>query len=296
MDGRGKVAILVGGTGFYMDWLVKGRPSAPQTDPAVMSKVEEELAGLDSWTAKLERLKEVDPEYASSLCGNDEYRLKRALCVYRQTGNPLSSFKRGNAETFDWRCFYLTADREVLGRRIDLRCEMMIERGLIQETRDLIDSGRLLKDSSPGRSIGYQETIKFLETTKDLDPPKAITAFEDYLEAFQAVTRQYSRRQEHWFRRMPEFKWIKRADFCQPLPPSLIDSICKWYRLPPDQFSEDPDLTAIDASTREEITSDPITNRKRMKTYTSNRSIFDKREAVEEFLTSRLGLCTKVSK
>jgi tRNA A37 N6-isopentenylltransferase MiaA len=173
---------------------------------------------------------------------------------------------------------------------------MMIERGLIQETRDLIDSGKLLKDSSPGRSIGYQETIKFIETVKDLDLPKAITAFEEYLEAFQAVTRQYSRRQEHWFRRMPEFKWIKRVDFSKPLPPSMVDLICKWYQLRPEMFSANIDLKTVDTNTREEITSDPITNRKRMKTYTSNKAIFGKREEVEEFLTTRLGLCTIVSK
>lgn len=275
---------------------MRGRPSAPQTDPEVMKQVDREIDALESWNVKFEMLKSVDPVYASSLSENDEYRLKRALCVFKQTGYPLSSFKRGNAENFDWRCFYLTADREVLGRRIDLRCEMMVEKGLIQETRDLLESGKLLKESSPGRSIGYQETIKFLETVKEMDLERTVEAFEDYLESFQAVTRQYSRRQEHWFRRMSEFKWIKRSDFSQPLPSTTIDSIANWYQLPPDQFEKNNDLAKLDSGTRSEIMSDPVNNRKRMKTYISNKTIFGKKEAIESFITNNLQLCTKVSK
>lgn len=275
---EGKVPILVGGTGFYLDWIVRGRPSAPATDPESLEAVRVELASLPDWKSKLSLLSSVDPEYAKSLSGNDLYRLERALAVHRHTGNPLSSFQKQSPVDYDWRCFYLTGDREGLNRNIDVRCEKMIKRGLIRETKDLVDRGLLLKDSSPGRSIGYQETIAFLESPKD------IPSFKQYLANFQAVTRQYSRRQETWFRRMEEFKWIERTSLTAPISDSLVQTVADLYAKERSDFEETVD--PVDQACREKILSDKDSNRKRMKKYSAKPAIFKSDDAISDFLSN----------
>lgn len=274
--GRGKIPILVGGTGFYMDWIVRGRPSAPATDPVVLEKVEDELSSLETWKEKLAVLESVDPDYAASLSGNDLYRLKRALCVYRQTGNPLSSFSKKFPQQYDWRCFYLTADREALNRRIDVRCETMIHRGLVKETDELVSSGLLLKESSPGRSIGYQETIQFLESNRTIED------FRAYLKKFQAITRQYSRKQETWFAKMSEFKWIERPNLGEPLSDDFVEKFTDWFKTEKDSFEQD--ISLLNEQTRRLICLDKETNNKRMKKYSSRPEIFDSDSKIEEFL------------
>lgn len=274
---RKKVPILVGGTGFYLDWLVRGRPSAPHTDPDTMKLVNEEVDALLSWQDKIALLRSVDPEYAERLLDNDVYRLKRALTVYRQTGRPLSSFPKSWPKEWDWRCFYLTMDREPLNRNIDLRCEKMIEKGLIQETKGLLESGLLKKDSTAGRSIGYQESIAFLEGAR------TSKSFLEYLKNFQAVTRQYSRRQETWFRRMPEFKWIERPSFSR-YPQSFVDRIVDWFKMDKDDFEES--VSATDAEVRAKISKDQKSNIKRMKTYVTENAIYTDDVKIQSLLAN----------
>lgn len=275
--GRGRVPILVGGTGFYVDWVVRGRPTAPATEPTVLAAVEEELKNLGSWKERLQLLSSVDPEYAEGLGDNDEYRLKRAICVHRQTGKPLSSYPKSSPQEYDWRCFYLAADREPLNRIIDLRCEQMIERGLIQETAGLMGKGLLKADTQAGRSIGYQETTAFLGTER------TVADFQEYLRHFQAVTRQYSRRQELWFRRMSEFKWIERPALSEGLPDTFVEEVAKWYAMDKEAF--EAELGPIDTGVRHKITGDTKRNIKRMKSYSSHLQIFHDKPTIEEFLS-----------
>ena len=277
---RDRVPILVGGTGFYLDWLVKGRPSAPATDAEVMQQVDRDVDALAGWSQKLALLSAGDSEYAATLSVNDTYRLKRALAVFRQTGRPLSSFTKKAPATYDWRCFYLTADREALNRSIDARCERMVQRGLVQETKALVDAGLLRKDSSPGRAIGYHETIAFLEAAAD--GTDLVPKFRAYLGAFKAATRQYSRRQETWFRRMHDFKWIERPSLQAPLDSALIDRVACWYRLERGPFEDA--LGDTDAATRERIVGDSRANTKRMKMYCSKADFFDSDETIKAFL------------
>ena len=113
---------------------------------------------------KFGRLRKVDPEYASKLMSNDYYRLKRALSVYYALGRPLSSFTRygrWKVEDIKWHAFYLTADREILARRIDMRCIEMLMQGLLEEVWELRGQG-LRVDCPAGRAIGYAECLDFL--------------------------------------------------------------------------------------------------------------------------------------
>lgn len=104
---RGKVPLLVGGTGFYMNWLLRGKPKGPPTTPEIMDQVIKELDGK-SWNECFELLKNVDPEYSASLVPNDFYRLQRAFAIYKMTGKKLSEFLPSkNLETTDHSTFFL---------------------------------------------------------------------------------------------------------------------------------------------------------------------------------------------
>jgi tRNA dimethylallyltransferase len=220
--GRGRVPILVGGTGFYLDWVVRGRPGAPPTDPLVLKEVEEMLAKDANWEESLKRLMEVDEEYAAVLMRNDYYRLKRALVVQKMTGAPLSSFKhrrRSSEElSVDWRCFYLAvSNRMALLAHLDKRCEMMVQRGLVQEVLQLVKQG-FGPDCQAGRAIGYKEVLDLLAKLRRLPREQWDAAFVEFIGEFQSQTRQYTRRQEKWFYGMQEFQWIERPSLSEDLP------------------------------------------------------------------------------
>lgn len=245
---RGRLPIVVGGSGFYLEWLLNGRPAAPETDPTAMKAVEDRISGL-SWSEALAILAAVDPETANNLLPNDFYRLKRALAVYEATKKPLSLFKnRHQPLPYDFRCFFLTADRESVCRNIDWRCEEMIERGLIEEVFELKQKYGLKAESQAGRSIGYHETLLFLDS-----PPQNKDSFLAYLEGFKAATRQYSRKQENWFQAQKEFKFLPRQVPFQKLqlPDTLPQMLIKAINLPREEYdSPDGWLSQLDSQTR----------------------------------------------
>lgn len=215
--GRGKVPILVGGTGLYMDWLLHGKPGAPSTDDSSMSVINSFLEGKN-WDEALEELEKVDASYAKTLACNDWYRLRRALCVHHQCGGrPLSSFPRRVGPSLlgkpgaDWRCIYLgwKGDRALQFKALDLRCEEMILRGLLKEVQDLRKDGF---DSSwqAGRAIGYKESLDFFDRCENQNCDQ-IESLRLLVADFQAQTRQYTRKQEKWFiSQKPSFKFLLR--------------------------------------------------------------------------------------
>lgn len=227
---RGRLPIVVGGTGFYLEWLLQGRPSAPETDAVALARVDASLSGL-AWDAALAHLRAVDPVYAQTLLPNDWYRLRRALAVFEATGQGLSAFavRRPSrlGHCVDFRCLFLTADREAVCRNIDWRCEEMIERGLIEEVAWLQSEHGLRKDTQVGRSIGYLQVLELFERCRAIlsDASSATTvaneqlqcAFFRFLDDFKSATRQYSRKQENWFAARPAFKFLIRPHPFAPL-------------------------------------------------------------------------------
>lgn len=288
---RGKVPILVGGAGFYLDWILNGRPSAPATDPTAMAALEEEMKDDGGWDKSFQRLVKVDPEYAQVILPNDYYRLKRALVVHKMTGKPLSSFKArkdDDAEDVDWRCFYMTiSDRETLLKHIDHRCEGMIAKGLLEEVAELRGKG-LHQQCQAGRSIGYKEALDFLDRLSTISPEDenaADEAFLDMIEAFQSETRKYTKRQEKWFQAMEQFHWIQRPSLQEDLSPSLIDQLASWYEMPEDGIIEEcrrfKGVYMMDKAGER--------TRKRLRSYETQLKIYDKR-------THRLSLIEQLGK
>jgi len=221
---RGRVPVLVGGTSMYLRWLVSGRPEAPKADPEVAERVRLSLAPLEAsgdWTAALARLAAVDPARAEQLSQNDWYRLARALCVAEQTSSTAAELPRpadpdgldALRASLDLRCFFLSAPRESLCRRIDARCEAMLEKGLLEETAGLLADGKLLPSSPAGRAIGYRQVLQYL--LREPCEASDAAALNNFLDGFTAASRRYAAQQVKWFRGEPRFEWVE-ADWAQP--------------------------------------------------------------------------------
>ena len=273
---RQRIPILVGGTGFYLDWILRGRPSAPPTDPDVLKSIESELDETN-WTGSFEKLQEVDPEYSKVILPNDFYRLKRALAVHRASGLPLSQYKRTPPkflDSCDFRCFFITADREYICRNIDWRCEEMLTNGLIEEVVALNKLG-FTRDCKAGRSIGYFESfnlldaLKSIDSAEDCDVNKAqVKAFLTFLEEFKSATRQYSRKQENWFSSKSEFKWIRRPTPFAKIDPetsSFFSLVLKAIQSPRDEYDALDGWLAEEDSLARDLVTDHV--RKKMKCY-----------------------------
>ena len=191
---RGVIPIVCGGTGLYLDALLRGGNSAPSVDTSdiraeLCARAERE--GID---AIYEQLKLVDPESAASIHKNNEKRVIRALEIYLATGRTKSELDRESKSfesPYDARVAYLTfADRSLLYSRIDSRVDAMIAEGLVEEARSLLSEGVFEVNRTAAQAIGYKELFGFLEGRETLD---------DAVETLKRSTRKYAKRQITWF-------------------------------------------------------------------------------------------------
>ncbi|MCB1113883.1 MAG: tRNA (adenosine(37)-N6)-dimethylallyltransferase MiaA [Chlamydiia bacterium] len=200
---NGKVPIVVGGSGFYLRSLIYGPPSGPPSVPELRKEIEEEFdrMGPEFMYQKLEQL---DLEYAHTITKNDRQKIVRALEIIQLTGKKVSrhSWKeRRKPQNYDFRCWFLHRPKDILYRRIEKRCDDMIELGLIDEVRDLKEKG-LLKNSSASQAIGYKQTLDYLDSDQSKE------AFETFVREFKKASRHYAKRQLTWFRKESMFRWL----------------------------------------------------------------------------------------
>lgn len=187
---RGKLPILVGGTGLYIQALLEGY----QFSPTGKTPLRTALAP----TEKLyQQLAELDPVTAARIHPNDHKRIVRALEVAMTENRSLSKSK-SNSLQYDCLVFGLTMDREELYRRIEQRVDMMVEQGLMAEVAGLLDQG-LASDATALQAIGYKEFVACIRD--NLSPETAISLIKQ-------SSRRYAKRQLTWFRRMPYLEWI----------------------------------------------------------------------------------------
>ena len=199
---RGKLPIVAGGTGLYIDSLLSGRTFARfDPDSPLRRELEEELARRGG-AALLEELARVDPDTAARLHPNDGKRIVRALEVYRSTGTTLTAH---NAMTRSlpprYGALTLTLAfqrREDMWDRIDRRVDRMMADGLAEEVRALLDSG-VPDRCTAMQAIGYKEMAAALRG--DGDTARAA-------EEIKLRSRQYAKRQLTWFRRNPDARWL----------------------------------------------------------------------------------------
>ena len=200
IQARGKRVLLVGGTGLYLRALrqpmAMGDASA---DEAIRAELEQ-LATEDGGKQRMhDMLAEVDPETAARLHLNDVRRAVRALEVYRLTGVPFSKQPQIQTDSrFVYRVASLTMDRALLYSRIEKRVDSMIQQGLLDEVRGLLESG-VPADCQAMKAIGYKEIIPYLRG-------EATWEETDYL--LKLNTRHYAKRQLTWMRREADVLWV----------------------------------------------------------------------------------------
>lgn len=200
---RGKTAIIAGGTGLYMDSLIRGNDFAPFPSTGVRERLEAETdeVGLP---AMLARLREIDPDTADRVF--DRKRILRALEVYLETGETITEHNRKTRlippkYTPLWLGLDF-ADRGELYRRIDKRVDIMLEMGLMEEIRSLLDSG-IPEKCTAMQAIGYKEFVNALEGKETV---------QQAAEEVKKASRHYAKRQLTWFRRNPAVHWLIRRE------------------------------------------------------------------------------------
>ena len=206
---RGKVPIVAGGVGFYIHSMMYGPPKGPASVPEIREQLEDDLMKFGA-ELMYEKLRQLDPEYASTITLQDRQKIVRGLEIMTITGNKVSSIpKPGPAdipEDIDFRRWFIYYPKEVLYKRIEERCDAMIEAGLIEEVRALLDQGLEL-NSSAANAIGYRQCIEFLKSRQ------SASDFDRFVHDFKKASRQYAKRQFTWFRKEKDFRWIDLAEY-----------------------------------------------------------------------------------
>jgi len=197
---RGKLPVLVGGTGLYLRALRSGLFEGPGRSPRVRDRLGA-IADRRGATALHRILRRWDPDLAERIHENDRIRLVRGIEVYLASGRKMSelmSTRRRPLEGFQDILIGLRPDREVLKARVEARVHAMFSRGLVEEVR------RLLLTHGAGipafKAIGYREVLLHLDCEIDVDGARRLTVL---------ATTQYAKRQMTWFRREPEVQWFE---------------------------------------------------------------------------------------
>ncbi|MBQ5749331.1 MAG: tRNA (adenosine(37)-N6)-dimethylallyltransferase MiaA [Oscillospiraceae bacterium] len=201
---RSKPAIVVGGTGLYVDSLISGRTFAPMPSTGKREELEQR-AEQDGIEPLLAELRTVDPASADRLHPSDQKRIIRALEVYLETGKTITEH---NLQTQQIPPRYkpvwlgLTfSDRADLYERIDRRVDLMLEQGLVQEVQSLLDAG-IAPNSTAMQAIGYKEMAMHLHGELTL---------EQAADLIRQRSRNYAKRQLTWFRKNADIHWLLRT-------------------------------------------------------------------------------------
>ena len=196
---RGKTCIIVGGTGLYMDSLIRGNAFAPFPSTGMREKLEN--MPIEQVFAQLQ---EADPEAAARLHLSDKKRIIRAMEVYLETGETITAHNRRTQAIpprYSPLWFALEDEnRQDLYHRIDRRVDVMLEMGLIDEIQSLLAAG-IPKSCTAMQAIGYKEFLSALEGQ---------ISIEEAADRVRQSSRRYAKRQLTWFRRNPGIHWLRR--------------------------------------------------------------------------------------
>ena len=201
---RGKVPIVCGGTGLYLDALLRGSDFCEMSSPdEALRKELLEFAEKNGNEALFEELKRIDPESALSIHPNNVKRVARAIEIYRTSGEKKSELDRRSLEApskYDASVVGLRYnDREILKRRIDSRVDIMIADGLEAETRGLLEAGVFEVNATAAQAIGYKEFLGYFNGE---------SSFNECTELLKTATRKYAKRQMTWFGGRKYVEWV----------------------------------------------------------------------------------------
>jgi tRNA dimethylallyltransferase len=179
----------------------------PSSNPENIQQLEKEFE-RNGVEALFKKLQKADPEYANEVDRSNHRRIIRALDVWMQTGKPFSGFhtQSGFSKPEHLSVFALRWPRKMLHRRIEQRCNEMIENGLVEETRQILKAG-----FSPGlqalQTVGYKQVLQYLDGE---------ISREQMIKDFKTATRRYAKRQITWLRRWPFVNWINCPELNEP--------------------------------------------------------------------------------
>ena len=204
---NGKVPIVVGGTGLYVESLVYG---IEYNEIKVDLKYREELEQIiekEGLNTLYEEARKIDPDAIKKVSENDKKRICRILEIYHSTGKTKTELEiesRRNGPEFEYKLFGITMDREKLYERINKRVDIMIQNGLIQEVKTLLDKYKEFPTAMQG--LGYKEVVEYLNGNY---------TEEEMIEKIKMETRRYAKRQLTWFRKYKNIIWIDGLDDIQ---------------------------------------------------------------------------------
>ncbi|NLJ90027.1 MAG: tRNA (adenosine(37)-N6)-dimethylallyltransferase MiaA [Clostridiales bacterium] len=200
---KGKIPIVVGGTGFYIQALLYDVDFEDSKEDPEYRKQLEDLAKTHGNDYLHDRLKEVDPESADAIHPNNVKKVIRALEYFKETGQKISDHnkeQRQKESPYNFCYFVLNDDRKNLYERINKRVDIMVEEGLVDEVRGLLDEG-CTKDMISMQGLGYKEIIAYLEGEVSL---------EEAIYTLKRDTRHFAKRQITWFKRENDVIWIDK--------------------------------------------------------------------------------------
>ncbi|MBQ9313851.1 MAG: tRNA (adenosine(37)-N6)-dimethylallyltransferase MiaA [Clostridia bacterium] len=200
---KNKTPIIVGGTGLYINTLVNGIEFIDTNhDEEYIRELQErcEKEGVDSLFNELQR---IDPDAAQIIDKNNVRRVIRALEIYKVTGKTKTQIDKESIQEvkYDYQMFGIEWEREELYNRINQRVDLMLENGLIDEVKNLIQKYQLSNTAIQG--LGYKEVIDYLNGN---------LSYEAMVEKLKIETRHYAKRQLTWFRRDERIKWVKKEE------------------------------------------------------------------------------------
>ena len=197
---NGKTPIIVGGTGLYIDSLIYG---IEFQDEKIDTKYREKLnkiAEIEGLEKLYKKAQKIDPEAMAKISANDRKRIIRVLEIYHQTGKTKTEQEkesRKNEVKYNYKVFAITIPREKLYERINKRVDQMLEQGLIEEVKKILEKYSYFPTAMQG--LGYKEVIEYLENK--------ITK-EEMIEKIKKETRHYAKRQITWFKKNKETIWL----------------------------------------------------------------------------------------
>ena len=203
---RSHIPILVGGTGFYIQAVLRGIDFTENEENTEYRKKLELLAEEQGPESLHEMLKKVDPVSAENIHANNIKRTIRALEYYELTGEPISVHNEREKERtspYNFSYFVLTDDREKLYARIEDRIDEMMSQGLVDEVRQLKDMG-CRKGMTSMQGLGYKEILEYLDGECSL---------EDAVYTLKRDTRHFAKRQITWFKREEDVIWMNKQDY-----------------------------------------------------------------------------------
>jgi len=204
--GRGHIPILTGGTGFYIQALLRDIGFTENEENTEYRRQLEQLAAVKGSQVLHEMLTAVDPAAAQAIHAHNIKRMIRALEFHYLTGEKISEHNEREAERqspYRYCYFVLNDDREKLYQRIEIRVDHMLEEGLVEEVRRLMDQG-CRRDMVSMQGLGYKEILDYLEGDITL---------EEAVYRIKRDTRHFAKRQLTWFRREKDVIWINKPDF-----------------------------------------------------------------------------------